>query len=45
LEADDAGVAELLRQLVTQRVGIRSYGEKEPTLEDVFMMVTQGLVT
>lgn len=45
LEADDAGVAELLRQLVTQRVGIRSYSEKEPTLEDVFMMVTQGLVT
>ena len=45
LETDDAGVAELLRQLVAQRVGVRSYSEKEPTLEDVFMMVTQGLVT
>ncbi len=45
LETDDAGVAELLRQLVTQQVGIRSYSEKEPTLEDVFMLVTQGLVS
>lgn len=45
LDADDAAVAELLRQLVSQQVGIRSYSEKEPTLEDVFMMVTQGLVT
>ena len=45
LETDDAGVAELLRQLVSQQVGIRSYSEKEPTLEDVFMLVTQGLVT
>ncbi len=45
LETDDAGVAELLRQLVTGNVGIRSYSEKEPTLEDVFMLVTQGLVT
>lgn len=45
LETDDAGVAELLRQLVTAQVGLRSYSEKEPTLEDVFMLVTQGLVT
>ncbi|MBM4092335.1 MAG: ABC transporter ATP-binding protein [Planctomycetes bacterium] len=45
LETDDAGVAELLRQLVSQQVGVRSYREKEPTLEDVFMLVTQGLVS
>ncbi len=45
LETDDEGVAELLRQMVTAQVGIRSYSEKEATLEDVFMLVTQGLVT
>jgi ABC-2 type transport system ATP-binding protein len=45
LDTNDAGVAELLRQLVSQNVGICSYGEKEPTLEDVFMLVTQGLVS
>jgi ABC-2 type transport system ATP-binding protein len=45
LEADDAGVAQLLDQLIANKVGIRSFAEKEPTLEDVFMMVTKGLVT
>jgi len=45
LETDDAGVADLLNQLVHQGIGVRSYAEKEPTLEDVFMMVTKGLVT
>jgi len=45
METDDAGVAELLQQLVHQRVGIRSFAEKDPTLEDVFMLVTKGLVT
>ncbi len=45
LETDDSGVAQLLHQLVSQGVGIRSFGEKEPTLEDVFMMVTKGLVS
>jgi ABC-2 type transport system ATP-binding protein len=44
LESDDQGVAELLRQLVLNRVNIRSFAEKDPTLEDVFMMVTKGLV-
>ncbi len=44
-ETDDNGVAELLQQLVHQRIGIRSFGEKEPTLEDVFMLVTKGLVS
>ncbi len=45
LETDDRGGAELLRQLVSQGVGIRSFAEKEPTLEDVFMLVTKGLVS
>lgn len=45
LETDDAGVAGLLRELVTEGVGVRSFGEKEATLEDVFMLVTKGLVS
>lgn len=45
LEADDQGVAEVLNQLIKNEVGVRSFGEKDPTLEDVFMMVTKGLVT
>ena len=45
LECDDQGVADLLNQLIGQKVGVRSFGEKEPTLEDVFMLVTKGLVT
>jgi ABC-2 type transport system ATP-binding protein len=45
LQTDDRGVAELLLQLVSQGAGIRSFAEKEPTLEDVFMLVTKGLVS
>ena len=45
LETDDAGVSELLHQLVYNKVGLRSFAEKDPSLEDVFMMVTKGLVT
>jgi len=45
LETDDQGVAALLNELIGQGVGIRSFGEQEPTLEDVFMLVTKGLVT
>lgn len=45
LQTDDRGVAELLQQLVSQGAGIRSFAEKEPTLEDVFMLVTKGLVS
>lgn len=37
--------ADMLAQLVGQEVEVRSYSEKEPTLEDVFMMVTKGLVS
>lgn len=46
LETDDDGVAEVLRSLSAENgIVVRSFGEKEPTLEDVFMMVTKGLVT
>jgi ABC-2 type transport system ATP-binding protein len=45
LEAEDEEVAALLDQLMRSGVRIRSFAEKDPTLEDVFMMVTKGLVT
>ncbi|MCH5376808.1 MAG: ABC transporter ATP-binding protein [Planctomycetes bacterium] len=45
LATDDLGVADLLRQLTQQGVGMRSFAEREPTLEDVFMLVTKGLVS
>ncbi len=37
--------AELLAALVSNQVEVKSYAEKEPTLEDVFMMVTKGIVS
>jgi len=45
LDTDDKGVAELLTQLIQNKVEIRNFAEKDPSLEDVFMMVTKGLVT
>ena len=46
LETDDNGVAEVLQNLNRdESVRVRSFAEKDPTLEDVFMMVTKGLVT
>jgi ABC-2 type transport system ATP-binding protein len=45
LDGEDADVQRLLRQLVTADCGLLSFAEKEPTLEDVFMLVTKGLVT
>jgi ABC-2 type transport system ATP-binding protein len=45
LEAEDEEVATLLDQLMRSGVRMRSFAEKDPTLEDVFMMVTKGLVT
>jgi ABC-2 type transport system ATP-binding protein len=45
LEADDQAVAGVLQQLVEKGVVVRSFGEQEPTLEDVFMLVTKGLVS
>jgi ABC-2 type transport system ATP-binding protein len=44
LAADDAQVAALLERLVASGVKMSSYAEKEPSLEDVFMLVTKGAV-
>jgi ABC-2 type transport system ATP-binding protein len=45
LDTDDSGVSALLNQLIYNKVEVRSFSEKDPSLEDVFMMVTKGLVT
>jgi len=45
LDGDDTHVQSLLGQLVAGKTGVLSFADKEPTLEDVFMMVTKGLVT
>ena len=44
LAAEDEQVAALLEKLVTNGVRMHSFAEKEPTLEDVFMLVTKGAV-
>ena len=38
-------VAELLQQLLKKDVKLLTFHDREPTLEDVFMSVTEGLVT
>lgn len=45
LETDDEGLAQLMETLVRQGVRMRKFNDKEPTLEDIFMTVTKGLVT
>ena len=44
LAADDSQVAGLMEKLVAAGVRMTSFAEKEPTLEDVFMLVTKGAV-
>ena len=44
LAADDQQAAALLERLLAAGVRVSSFAEKEPTLEDVFMMVTKGAV-
>jgi ABC-2 type transport system ATP-binding protein len=44
LAADDQKVASLLEKLVAAGVRMHSFADKEPSLEDVFMMVTKGAV-
>ena len=41
----DYDTAALLQQLISNEVQVRTFSEKEATLEDVFMMVTKGLVS
>ena len=45
LETDDEGLASLLDELIKAGVRMRSFNDRDPTLEDVFMTVTKGLVT
>ena len=40
----DEEVAELLQQLLKKDVKLLTFHDREPTLEDVFMSVTEGLV-
>jgi ABC-2 type transport system ATP-binding protein len=44
LAAEDHQVAGLLERLIASGVRMHSFAEKDPTLEDVFMLVTKGLV-
>ncbi len=44
LEGDDEDVASLHDQFIERRIRLRSFNDKDPTLEDVFMLVTKGLV-
>ena len=43
-ETDDAGLSSLMERLVHAGVKMKSFQDKDPTLEDVFMLVTKGLV-
>ncbi len=45
IDLDDEGLASVFAELAANRVGISSFYEREPTLEDVFMMITKGLVS
>lgn len=45
LEATDDQLSQILQQLIQSGASMYSFNDKEPTLEDVFMMVTKGLVT
>ncbi len=45
MEATDEQLAEVMSQLIEGGATMHSFNDAEPTLEDVFMMVTKGLVT
>src|SRR6185295_5590344 len=45
MAAEDEDVAALLAQMTGAGIRLRSFADKDPTLEDVFMLVTKGLVT
>ena len=44
LAAGDEALAGLLEELLSGGVRMTSFAEQEPTLEDVFMLVTKGAV-
>ena len=41
----ESETGDLLKSLVNQEVEVSNFGIREPNLEDVFMMVTKGLVS
>lgn len=45
LEMDDQGLAALMEQMIQAGVRMKSFNDRDPTLEDVFMTVTKGLVS
>ena len=45
LQTDDQGLASLMEELFAAGVRMKSFNDRDPTLEDVFMTVTKGLVT
>ena len=45
LETDDEGLAALMEAMIKEGVRLKSFHDRDPTLEDVFMTVTKGLVT
>jgi ABC-2 type transport system ATP-binding protein len=45
MEIDDEGLAVLLETFIREGVRLKKFNDKAPTLEDVFMSVTKGLVT
>ncbi|NUQ61016.1 MAG: ABC transporter ATP-binding protein [Pirellulales bacterium] len=44
MAADEQRVADVMEQLLANGVRMHSFAEKDPTLEDVFMLVTKGAV-
>ncbi len=44
LDADENATAQMLERLLAGGARVQSFAEKEPTLEDVFMLVTKGAV-
>ena len=44
LDADENCTAQILERLLAGGARVQSFAEKEPTLEDVFMLVTKGAV-
>ncbi len=44
LETDDEGLAALMEHLIAGGVKMKSFSDKDPSLEDVFMLITKGLV-
>lgn len=44
LDMKDEQVANMLQNMIQQGIGMCAFSEKDPTLEDVFMTITKGIV-